>query len=203
MQSAPQHSPNITRQARAPSKHQVRPLVGIYVAHRLQQTACCFAHLTKHPPRSLATAVLADDAAGFLFSWGLDAQYRLGRQSEAEADAATPQITLPQLEVRLSSWQTVTAPPCASPTCGAAAPCAVPDIRMAAGHSCWELSAGWQLSPRTDSVSQHTWTPHALRAVLYTLSRPLPAECAGGGHSSKPTHPAGHTQRQRLVLWPQ
>lgn len=38
--------------------------------------------------------------AGFLFSWGLDANYRLGRTGGAGGDAAFPQVTLAQLQVR-------------------------------------------------------------------------------------------------------
>lgn len=106
MLSVLQHSPKSRRQVRALSKHQVLECAWLRC---LQPTACCFGGraLPCSPPplRSLAAAVPAAEGAGFLFSWGLDAQYRLGRQSGAEADTATPQVTLPQLAVSISTWQ--------------------------------------------------------------------------------------------------
>lgn len=106
MLSVLQHSPKSRQPVRALSKHQVRPLAAWLRC--LQPAVCCVGgralpHRSPPPLRSLAAAVPAAEGAGFLFSWGLDAQYRLGRQSGAEADTATPQVTLPQLEVSISS----------------------------------------------------------------------------------------------------
>lgn len=61
---------------------------------RNNDTVDLYHAVTHVPVPMLAGAAAAADA--FLFSWGLDSEYRLGRIA---SDSAVPELTLPQLQV--------------------------------------------------------------------------------------------------------